>query len=278
MSDLDRLRHFIGSYVENVLEGLEYRAKQKVREPWYSGEVSSVLNGLLGRQATLTIKLSQSPTNWDGHLAPLVLRSMIDCHISFEWILQNPKSRAQEYIGYALGQVKLSLAHLEEKLEQTPDDERIQSMIDIKRSWIAHHRLMQFVEVNLGSWSGASVRKMAQEIGDEDFYKFSFTPFSGCVHSTWEHVHLYNTIPCRNPLHKFHELPAMIDAPLDPDYLYRSAKYVSMSYRAYDKATGISGAPQLPRDFFWDNIDEAVGSIADEDRAAAEYDLGAPDK
>ena len=202
---------------------------------------------------------------------------MIDCHISFEWILQNPTTRAQEYIGYALGQAKLSLSHLEEKLHESPDDDRIKSMIEVKRSWISHHRMMQFVEVNLGSWSGASVRKMAQEIGDEDFYKFSFTPFSRCVHNTWEHVHLYNTVACRNPLHKFHELPAMADAPLDPDYLYRSAKYVSMSYRAYDRATGISGGPQMPRDFLWENIDDALGPMTEQDRAAADYDLGAPD-
>lgn len=276
MNDVDRLRGFIGSYVDNVLDGLTYRANQKVRESWYTGEVSSVLNGLLGRQASLTIKLAQSPTNWDGHLAPLVLRSMIDCHISFEWILKSPKSRSQEYIGYALGQAKLSLANLEEKLEEKPDDKDIQSLVEVKRSWIAHHRLMQFVEVNLGSWSGSSVRKMAQEIDDEDFYKFSFTPFSACLHNTWEHVHLYNTIPCNNPLHKFHELPAMIDAPLDPDFLYRSAKYVSMSYRAYDRATGISGGPELPREFFWNHVGDAFDPISEEDFRAAEDDLGAP--
>src|SRR5882757_7938529 len=102
MTDLGRLRDFIHNYINNVIEGLEFRTSEKVSRPWYSGEVSSVLNGLLGRQATLTVKLAQSPTNWDGHLAPLILRSMIDCHISFEWILQNPKIRAQEYIGYAL--------------------------------------------------------------------------------------------------------------------------------------------------------------------------------
>jgi len=277
MSDFGALRHFIGIYINNVLEGLNFRANEKVQQAWYSGEVSSVLNGLLGRQATLTIKLAESPSNWDGHIAPLVLRSMIDCHISFEWILQSPLARAQEYIGYALGQAKLSLSHLQEELARKPEDERIKSMIEIKESWIAYHRLMHFVEVNLGSWSGASVRKMAQEIGDENFYKFSFTPFSSCVHNSWEHVHLYNTILCRNPLHKFHKLPAMIDAPWDPDYLYRSAKYVSMSFRAYDKATGISGGPQLPRDFFWDHIDEAVGPVSDEERAAADENLGDPE-
>lgn len=264
MSNIDGLTNFIGAYIGNVLEGLEHRATAKVRQPWYNGETSSVLNGLLGRQASLTIKLAQSPTNWDGHIAPLVLRSMIDCHISFEWILRQPKERAQEYIGYALGQAKLSLSHLEEQLAESPDDEHLVLLADFKKKWISYHKMMDFVEVNLGSWSGSSVRAMAREIGDEDFYRYSFTPFSACVHNTWEHIHPYNTAPCQNPLHKYHHIPAMFEAPLDPDYLYRSAKYASMSFMAYDKATGIEGGPPLPRNFFNDNIDNFLG-IAKED-------------
>ena len=258
MGDIKRLRKFISEYIDNVLEGLEYRAKSKVKQAWYSGETSSVLNGLLGRQASLTIKLAQSPTNWDGHIAPLVLRSMIDCHISFEWILRDPKVRAQEYIGYGLGQAKLSISHLEEELAGRPNDEDLKTLVQSKKDWISYHRLIPFVEVNLGSWSGSSVRAMAKEIDDEAFYKYSFTPFSACVHNTWDHIHIYNTAPCTNPLHKYHHIPAIYDAPLNPDFLYRSAKYVSMSFNAYDRVTQIENGPVLPRDFFNENIEAAL--------------------
>ena len=249
------LSDFLRGYIDNVLHGLSYRAESKPIHSWYNGEVSSVLNGLLGRQATLSVKLAQSPTNWDGHIAPLVLRSMIDCHISFEWILRDPKQRAQEYIGYALGQAKLSLAHLEEEMERRPDDKQLSLLVDSKREWIAYHRLIEFVEINLGSWSGSSVRAMAKEIEDEDFYKYSFTPFSSCVHNTWDHTHIYNTTRCNNPLHKYHHIPAMIDVGIDPDYLYRSAKYVSMTFKAFDKACGLSDGPMLPNQYFDEKID-----------------------
>ncbi|GLV20487.1 hypothetical protein TomMM35A_03470 [Sphingobium sp. TomMM35A] len=260
MNKRELLINFIEKYIENVLDGLDHRKNSKVNQPWYSGEVSSVLNGLLGRQATLSIKLAQSPTNWDGHIAPLVLRSMIDCHISFEWILGDPVSRSQEYIGYALGQAKLTLSHLEERSINQPGDEILNTLIEAKKHWIGYHKMLPFVEVNLGSWSGSSVRAMAKEIGDEDFYKYSFSPFSSCVHNTWEHIHLYNTIQCTNPLHKYHHLPSMNDAPTDPDYLYRSAKYVSMSFSAYDRVANVSGGPMLPKAFF----NEHVQNIFDE--------------
>jgi hypothetical protein len=264
MTNFTGLRNFIDAYINNVLDGLEHRATAKVNQSWYNGETSSVLNGLLGRQASLTIKLAQSPTNWDGHIAPLVLRSMIDCHISFEWILGSPKHRSQEYIGYGLGQAKLSLAHLEEELAERPHDEHLHLLIRAKREWISYHKMIPFVEVNLGSWSGSSVRAMAKEIGDEAFYKYSFSPFSSCVHNTWDHIHPYNTRPCTNPLHKYHHIADMCDVPYDPDYLYRSAKYVSMSFTAYDRVTQIGEGPVLPRDFFNEHID----SIGEEDEVS----------
>ena len=34
MTDFDRLRHFIGIYIDNVIGGLEFRTQEKVRQPW----------------------------------------------------------------------------------------------------------------------------------------------------------------------------------------------------------------------------------------------------
>lgn len=247
------LRELIRQYVNGVEKGLEFRAASKVRSTWFSGETSSVINGLLARQATLTIKLALTPSNWDGHIAPLFLRSMIDCHISLEWILRDPVIRAREYMSYSLGQAKLVISHLEAKLEERPENESIKKLIEVKKEWVAQHMMLALVEINLGSWSGSSVRQMCQEIDDEDFYKFSFTPFSSCVHNTWEHINIYNTVPCTEPLHKRHFVPSITDVPLDYDYLYRSAKYATMSFRAFDRATGIEGAPPMPIALFGDD-------------------------
>lgn len=113
--------------------------------------------------------------------------------------------------------------------------------------------MMALVEVNLGSWSGSSVRKMCIDIDDEDFYHFSFTPFSSCVHNNWHHINLYNSWPCVNALHKGHLIPNILERPIDFDFLFRSAKYATMSLMAYDKALGIKPATITPREWVIEN-------------------------
>lgn len=49
-----------------------------------------VVFGLLARQATLAIGLLRSPQSWNGDMAPVILRTMIDLHLTLAWILQDP--------------------------------------------------------------------------------------------------------------------------------------------------------------------------------------------
>jgi hypothetical protein len=73
---------------------------------------------------------------------------MIDAVITYRWIMQEPKQRSQEFIGYGLGQAKLSIAHFGKKAGLEPEDGILQKMISFKEAWIASQRLMPFVEVN----------------------------------------------------------------------------------------------------------------------------------
>ena len=236
---MTKIANFVDGYVKCLEENLSSRIDPQAQCDWYFGETSSVLGALIARQITLSMYLSTSPYCWNGHVVPLFLRSMIDAHISLAWILKDPEQRAREYISYALGQEKLALGHLERRFEESPDDEAIGSMIEGKREWINSHMMMSLIEVNLGSWSGSSVRQMCKDIDDEEFYHFSFTPFSACVHNNWYHIHLYNSWPCDNPLHKQHSIPNILERPIDFDFVFRSAKYVTMSLVAFDEALGI---------------------------------------
>ena len=79
---------------------------------------------------------------------------------------------------------------------------------------------------------------MADEADCIDFYNYVYTPFSACVHSTWHHVARYNLSLCNNPLHRYHSIPTIIDAPLDPHYLHLAARYLQKTFAKFDEVFG----------------------------------------
>jgi hypothetical protein len=73
-----------------------------------------------------------------------------------------------------------------------------------------------FIDVNLsGSWSGIDTRKMAEEAGLRDFYRFTHPNFSSAVHSTWNHVGRWGMVQCESAArlspHSGHGFPLAID-------------------------------------------------------------------
>jgi hypothetical protein len=248
----DRLADFIRGYKDVVTRGFDDRLSKSKLEI-YDKSISEVIGALMARQATLSIEMAAAPTTWNGHVAPLFLRCMVDAYITFAWILVDPKVRSMNYIEYGLGQEKLFVAYLEEALEQEPDmydADSMKEMIEVRRGWLNAQLAEWATEVNVGSWSGMSTREMAKEIGRESIYRFSYVPFSGAAHNMWQHIGIYNAEPCVNPLHKWHVLPVIRRAPADPDFMYRAAKYLSITYELFDEKTGIQSEVQLPYDYF----------------------------
>jgi hypothetical protein len=223
----------IDGYVTRVRRDLDTRI-----EAWTPDVsriyVQEVLGGLMARQVTLATQLAQSPNTWNGHLAPVILRAMTDVYITFAWIWGDDDVRAQTYITYGLGQLKLQLEHLTAHVEARGEDPTTHPLIQAHRRALEVERLSAFTEVNIGSWSGIDTRKMAEEAGCLDLYRFAYSPFSRAAHSMWPHVSQYNLKPCVNPLHRMHRVPTDEDWPLDVDYLYRAAKYVDKTMRLFD--------------------------------------------
>lgn len=216
-----------------------------------NSEMYEVIGGLMARQATLSINLAISPQIWNGHVAPLLLRSMVDVYINFAWILLDPVHRSKKYILFGLGQEKLFIEYLKIS-QQNPEsnDANIQDMIKAKVNWLNSQRADFLTEVNVGSWSGLNTRDMAKEANCEDLYKYAYTPFSGCVHNMWQHISQFNLIACNNPLHKYHKVPSITEFYLDPDYVYRSAKYIDKTFCRFDDEFNIKTDTPLPHDWF----------------------------
>lgn len=245
--EYEKIMNFMDSYCEIVITGFRERW-----EKWdvkiYDSEIYESIGGLLSRQVSLTINLANSPTIWNGHIAPLILRSMTDAHITLAWILIDPQERAKKYILYGLGQEKLYIEHL--KTEAGKGDERVDKMIKARESWLNAQRADFLTEVNVGNWSGLNTRQMANEADCQGLYKFAYTPFSGVSHNMWQHVSKYNLIPCKNPLHKYHLVPEIIDIPMHPDFVYRSAKYIDRSFFSFDEKYKLKIETPMPQRWF----------------------------
>lgn len=256
----DGFSEFLTELHRMIYSNLAARTQLGSGPDWLLAEVSSVINSHLSRQTNLARTMAENPNLWTGHVAPLILRSMIDCLISLRWILKDPTPRSQEFIQYGLGQAKLGVHHLQEKFEKTPNDEVIPRMIEMKAEWINSQFWHPFIDVNLGSWSGKSTRQMAKEAEDEDLYNFSFTPFSACVHNTWEHISVWDAVECANALHKRHLVPSYLDMGLEPDFLFHAAKYLTLTFDSFDEATGfISEEPRI-METFWDMFEKAISA------------------
>ena len=176
----DVLEDFVAKYVHTVRDGF-YKRWSSVIPEIYSRDAQECIGGLLSRQAVLTIEMAVAPSTWNGHVAPLFLRCMIDAHITLAWILESPVVRSERYIKYGLGQEKLFIEYLVEAASEEPATygaESLRKMIDVRKAWLNSQLSEWATEVNVGSWSGVSTREMAKEIGRESIYKHAYVPFS----------------------------------------------------------------------------------------------------
>jgi hypothetical protein len=193
----------------------------------YESEVFEVIGALLARQCNLAVKLFKNIELWDYHAGPLILRPMTDCFITAAWILKDPLDRARKFISYGLGQEKLAIERLKLAVEQTQGNEReeLQEGITARESWVngQHYTFLQIVDV--GSWSGISTRKMAEEADCSGLYDFAYTGWSHAAHGMWNHIGKYDVWPSLEPLHKHILQPANIEHGFHIDVIDNATKY-----------------------------------------------------
>ncbi len=110
--------------VHQLIEAFAARAREELDDrlaKWpldlAKREFHEVVGALLARQVTLASQLAECPSIWNGHIAPIVLRTMADVYITLAWVLQDPLDRCKKFIHYGLGQEKLQLEHRRVELE-----------------------------------------------------------------------------------------------------------------------------------------------------------------
>ena len=235
-----KLLEIIREYIKSV------RSELKARWNAWPLDMSQiekyeVIGALLARQVTLATQLASVPPLWNGHIAPLILRAMVDNYINLAWIFhKDTLGRSKKFIEHGLGQQKLIIEHRKRELKKRGiKDVDKEPSIKMYEDWINSQRYTFLTTVNVGQWAEMETRKMAEEANCLDFYRFAYSPFSANVHSMWNHVSRYNLKVCTNPLHRLHRIPVDPDLTTDLDYFYRTAKYVEKAFRLFDKKTGV---------------------------------------
>src|SRR3989344_2680570 len=228
--------------IKSFIEGTRLELSQRW-EKWtidlLQNEIHEVVGALLARQVTLARQMAQCPTIWNGHIAPIILRAMADVFISLAWVLKDPLDCSRKFVLYGLGQAVLQLEHRKSQIVDREPTAEEKTLIEASEAWINSQRFSFLTDVNVGSWSGISTRKMAEEAGCLDFYNYVYNPFSACAHSMWHHVARYNLRQCANPLHQYHQVPEDPDFPIDPHNFYLAAKYLEKTFHAFDEKFSI---------------------------------------
>jgi hypothetical protein len=253
--DVDaNLPNQMNRFIELADLGLEERWNKLPKDIYENYQVE-VIGALLARQVTLAKRMARNTAFWDVHIAPILLRVMIDNHITLAWILKEPSERSKHFILHGLGQAKLNVEHLKVENEDGSKPE-VQPLVDAWERWINKQRYSFLTSVNLGSWSGVDTRKMAEEADCLDMYRYAYTPFSSCIHNMWDHVGRLNVNQSGNPLHKYMLIP--FDPETKPEFglFLNCAKYLQESFNIVDETFGLQCNSALPYDYWYSLTDE----------------------
>ena len=238
----------ISKVVAKLIEDFICQIDVELHERWTNWkidftilEVHEVVGALVARQVTLARYLACNRGLWNWDIAPLFLRPMAEVYLNLAWIFGSPSERSRTFVLHGLGQMKLRVEHQKAAQERASADQKELSSASIEsmERWIDSQQYGFLTEVNLGSWTELNQRKMAEEVGEINFYNYCYTSYSAGVHSMWHHIGIYNLKQCTNPLHRFHKVPRVKESNADVHFLILAGKYLQMVFDLFDKETGV---------------------------------------
>ncbi|EAQ31738.1 DUF5677 domain-containing protein [Idiomarina baltica] len=144
-----------------------------------------------------------------GILGRLGLRTILEAHISLRYLLYKDDPELwKKWRAYGAGQAKLNALRFDELMD--PPKHINQSTIEA----IAGEDLWEeFLNIELGSWSGLDLRKISEKAGVKDAYDAHYSWTSGYSHGTWGPVRESCFETCGNPLHRLHRYPKQQSLP-----------------------------------------------------------------
>ncbi|MAP25491.1 MAG: hypothetical protein CL578_18600 [Alteromonadaceae bacterium] len=138
-----------------------------------------------------------------GILGRLGLRTILEAHISLRYLLHKDDPELwKKWRAYGAGQAKLNALRFDELMDPPKHINQITiEAIAGEDHW------EEFLNIELGSWSGLDLRKISEKTGVKDAYDAHYSWTSGYSHGTWGPVRESCFETCGNPLHRLHRYP-----------------------------------------------------------------------
>lgn len=155
-----------------------------------------------------------------GILTRLGLRTILEIHISLRYLtLKDDNQLWTKWRTYGAGQAKLNALKFDELVEPPKFINT-----DTLESIAGEDLWEEFINIELGSWSGADLRKLSEQAGLKSSYDQYYSWSSTYSHGTWGAIRevCFNT--CGNPLHRLHRYPK---ESMLPDTLYDACVLVN---------------------------------------------------
>jgi hypothetical protein len=151
----------------------------------------------------------------------LLLRRLTECRINLAYLQKkNDPELWGKFRRYGAGQAKLVFLKLSEA-KKPPHSISLETL-----EQLANEDMWQeFVDIHLGHWAGADLRKMAEESGTKSIYDCHYGWTSGFAHSHWSAMRDATLTICLNPLHRAHRFPAL-NKPVQGDTLLDAVELV----------------------------------------------------
>jgi hypothetical protein len=202
--DGEHLQQLAMDLVASYMEALD-KAPSRLYDP----EPQEVHAGLVLRAGREVITALGHPDLWSAEHGSHVTRVLVEARVLLQWMATQPADIYQRFQDYGAGKAKLYTRILDE----LPADARIDgysAALEELTNLSHNHDVLdlRIVDTN-DSFSGKSLRAMAEECGLLDFYRQAYYLASGVAHSEWWSIETHAMERCLNVLHRGHRIPHM---------------------------------------------------------------------
>lgn len=172
-------------------------------------DVSEAVLGLAGRMVRIVEDvaahaiLRASP--WGHVFVRLAFEHLVDA----VYILRGGSEVAQRYKEYGRGQLKLAYKKMEDFAQNIPESDKeryLRSVEGLKNEANAESN-EEFTDIRWDDWTGANLRKRAEEVGLAEQYRILYGQMSQDVHCTWGSARRLELTTCMVPSHGGHLVP-----------------------------------------------------------------------
>lgn len=261
----DEVRDAALQALQDLVQKFIRESNDELRELWNAlpievpeKELYEVVGALLSRQSMLLRQLAYSTEFWNHDGGSLVLRCMVDTHITLAYICQEDSfQRALTFIDYGLGQERLHISKIKARVEADGDKDGVQKL-EAYEKHLDSEKYIHHTDVNLGSWMSKSIRSLAAEVGLGDYYDGTFPTLSAGTHGMWNHLLKFNCTTSDNPLHADLKIPKTEHPRPDVQVLMLAAGQVEMSFTLVRKRFSLPQPESSPAQ----RLDEGMDAVS----------------